>query len=109
MTHFNPRPPCGGRQTFESIAYEAAEISIHVPRVEDDVVLYLCPKKHFISIHVPRVEDDPCGQGQGAHGDDFNPRPPCGGRLSELVGIYVEVIISIHVPRVEDDRKEILT
>ena len=33
-------------------------ISIHVPRVEDDVVLYLCPKKHFISIHVPRVEDD---------------------------------------------------
>ena len=34
------------------------DISIHVPRVEDDVKRGGAPAKRTISIHVPRVEDD---------------------------------------------------
>ena len=59
-------------------------ISIHVPRVEDDgCALTACSGKG-ISIHVPRVEDDIKSR---RHQDKlcryFNPRPPCGGRLSD--------------------------
>ena len=33
----------------------------------------------------------------------FNPRPPCGGRLTAVPDTAVVLRISIHVPRVEDD------
>ena len=34
--HFNPRPPCGGRQLSCAAEFGEEFISIHVPRVEDD-------------------------------------------------------------------------
>ena len=34
--HFNPRPPCGGRPNEGEDFRKVLEISIHVPRVEDD-------------------------------------------------------------------------
>ena len=101
-------------------------ISIHVPRVEDDeasrvpflifcifqstspvwrttIVSYCTQYVNRISIHVPRVEDDPrlCGRQETLR--NFNPRPPCGGRLCLTPTIWVGFCISIHVPRVEDD------
>ena len=66
---------------------DAENISIHVPRVEDDcgaVDLRLTHPR--ISIHVPRVEDDYLHMTSQALRADFNPRPPCGGRLSTLGG-----------------------
>ena len=33
-------------------------ISIHVPRVEDDILVTISDEGTEISIHVPRVEDD---------------------------------------------------
>ena len=58
--YFNPRPPCGGRRASLTVSGLCSSISIHVPRVEDDV-------------------------GQKVKAGDvvgnFNPRPPCGGRL----------------------------
>ena len=56
--NFNPRPPCGGRQTLTLDGTENWEISIHVLRVEDDR-FRLPPRPHR---------------------QYFNPRPPCGGR-----------------------------
>ena len=78
-----------------------------------------------ISIHVPRVEDD-LKDAKAKYAEIyFNPRPPCGGRLlyEVIQPVKVEfqstspvwrttdrifankhgVSISIHVPRVEDD------
>ena len=100
-------------------------ISIHVPRVEDDLSSSGFSQVTRISIHVPRVEDDifqsltnavtthfnprpPCG---GRHQNRreyivavyFNPRPPCGGRHWAGDGYKEDEDISIHVPRVEDD------
>ena len=127
VVNFNPRPPCGGRlEHGVDIVYRRL-ISIHVPRVEDDIKI-LSPSA--VSMH-------------------FNPRPPCGGRpfrgLTTLLStekfqstspvwrttrqnkrkIYAKITfqstspvwrttasfdrrlsifsISIHVPRVEDD------
>ena len=36
VTHFNPRPPCGGRLEYDDDEIYNLAISIHVPHVEDD-------------------------------------------------------------------------
>ena len=82
-------------------------ISIHVPRVEDDSESARQPRNTIafqstspvwrttdgyeiafesspISIHVPRVEDDTTRSTSSANITNFNPRPPCGGRLRKL-------------------------
>ena len=57
-------------------------ISIHVPRVGDDEKrLEIRRKAHEISIHVPRVGDDIWNVGNAAGLYNFNPRPSRGGRL----------------------------
>ena len=100
-------------------------ISIHVPRVEDDYIYVQKSILKLISIHVPRVEDDEKYAEERLAELNFNPRPPCGGRLvAELAdcmkakfqstspvwrttnqrrGVVGVTCISIHVPRVEDD------
>ena len=100
---FNPRPPCGGRLGGVTVWQSEIDISIHVPRVEDDFLIRSTVKPKRISIHVPRVEDDAIDKailyGTGTFQStspvwrtttetlgttvkvlDFNPRPPCGGR-----------------------------
>ena len=79
-SNFNPRPPCGGRQPFETasgsgIRFQSTSsvwrtttsaadhritytISIHVLRVEDDGGGGVLHQVRHISIHVLRVEDD---------------------------------------------------
>ena len=102
-------------------------ISIHVLRVEDDRVTSDRHTTLAISIHVLRVEDDtggtirttwplqnfnprpPCGgrrrpNCRPSRKKHFNPRPPCGGRLPYSELITGKEVISIHVLRVEDDK-----
>ena len=57
-----------------------------------------------ISIPVLRVEDDRAVSMSGLAMMNFNPRPPCGGRLTVLKTLRAAGVISIHVLRVEDDR-----
>ena len=105
--NFNPRPPCGGRRKpmpgrredkiFQSTApvwgptalslsnAESAAISIHGPRVGADLPLLL----------------------RATGGQDFNPRPPCGGRLASGGPVPVKIGISIHGPRVGADRSRV--
>ena len=81
-----------------------ANISIHVLRVEDD--LMLSPPSAGGADFNPRP---PCGgrphplQKREAHTLYFNPRPPCGGRPRECNRWLHRPGISIHVLRVEDD------
>ena len=81
------------------------DISIHVPRVGDDVGIPVSCVEHHdfyprppcggrqygeppgrerrcISIHVPRVGDDITSPDIASRHANFYPRPPCGGRLS---------------------------
>ena len=109
-THFYPRPPCGGRRCTKPVYHYNVHISIHVPRVGDDVdaVCFGVTASAFlstspvwgttagpgsfmspdakISIHVPRVGDDTDADGQQWICDDFYPRPPCGGRPFKVQG-----------------------
>ena len=78
-------------------------ISIHVLRVEDDLMRIFSELSTDISIHVLRVEDDRRVQTYAALQLDFNPRPPCGGRPFCWTLSTVSKRISIHVLRVEDD------
>ena len=80
--HFNPRPPCGGRQHATLYKKFSRTISIHVLRVEDD--LTPLQKREAPTLYFnPRP---PCGgrlacsSGNVNLRQNFNPRPPCGGR-----------------------------
>ena len=57
-------------------------ISIHVPvwRTTDNALVIVLGRS--ISIHVPRVEDDNALANIIRKTQNFNPRPPCGGRHS---------------------------
>ena len=60
--------------------YEAMDISIHIPRVGDDVSTVKIPIASIsISIHIPRVGDDIPADRLEFWGEYFNPHPPCGG------------------------------
>ena len=93
------------RTTTQADTYQIRQnISIHVPRVEDDGVTMFgvitsCdfnPRPPCGGRQVPGKENTvPKG--------DFNPRPPCGGRRLAWRSFLKIHGISIHVPRVEDD------
>ena len=61
-------------------------ISIHALRGEGDVVSFLLCSLCFISIHALRGEgDDDTVAREVIEGKYFNPRPPWGGRLNQLI------------------------
>ena len=81
MFYFNPRPPCGGRPGFLQINALVRGISIHVLRVEDDVILLLRMLQQLIFQSTSSVwrTTSPSGRNLCVV-CYFNPRPPCGGR-----------------------------
>ena len=122
---FNPRPPCGGRHSCTAKTQTEKKFQSTSPVWRTTPVVFIVGRLEFISIHVPRVEDDLREYGEEAVATDFNPRPPCGGRriitahspsfpkfqstspVWRTTGVPFMLIarsfISIHVPRVEDD------
>ena len=78
--HFNPRPPCGGRPAAPPGDQRIRVISIHGPRVGADIPLKHVSGRCLISIHGPRVGADQVFSRLELNVDNFNPRPPCGGR-----------------------------
>ena len=78
-------------------------ISIHVPRMRDDLrESEKCYSTH-ISIHVPRMRDDFLIRGEDMATKDFNPRPSHEGRQHRHSTLKLSAHISIHVPRMRDD------
>ena len=82
MIYFNPRSPCGERLATTENAYGGYYISIHAPRVGSDAILGHGAEQTIISIHAPRVGSDPCTGAGTRTVRYFNPRSPCGERLS---------------------------
>ena len=123
--HFNPRPPCGGRprkrnhlpirKRFQSTSpvwrttiWRFGKNRMHKfqstsPVWRTTIIFMKLEPITVISIHVPRVEDDADLWVSPSSKRNFNPRPPCGGRLSRSHSLNPRTSISIHVPRVEDD------
>ena len=56
-----------------------------------------------ISIHAPRVGSDALLWGHQNSHDNFNPRSPCGERLTVGITVSGTTAISIHAPRVGSD------
>ncbi len=124
---FNPRAPCGARQSVSSVAKPPPRISIHAPRAGRDI--YLVPQVgvlFVISIHAPRAGRDdanqtkwrdnvadfnpraPCGARRWPSPaptltENFNPRAPCGARPGGQTGLWQQRAISIHAPRAGRD------
>ena len=98
--HFNPRPPRGGRRNGQSHEAGIMTISIHAPREGGDRTdgWTLATGRIFQSTPPARGATNYCPN-CGAKMDDFNPRPPRGGRpeIRFLRGRLK--FISIHAPR----------
>ena len=103
IRHFNPRPPCGGRQTKESI--NCADVQFQSTSPVWRTTENSFRRESLLRYFNPRP---PCGGRRSAvvvtfDDNDFNPCPPCGGRPLSLLLWQMHLRISIHVPRVEDD------
>ena len=99
-TDFNPRPPRGGRRGLSATNIRYTAISIHAPREGGDFQYFKrsCVKTD-ISIHAPRVGGDGGINYPPPYKEDFNPRPPRGGRRFVRIVSLSLPIISIHAPR----------
>ncbi len=125
VCYFNPRPPCGGRHgrhAFVALRLQfqstppvwgatpdhpspraGRSISIHAPRVGGDRVMYGRGLGRAIFQSTPPVWGATRRTAFSQAFANFNPRPPCGGRLVELVQGRSIRTISIHAPRVGGD------
>ena len=79
--HFNPRPPRGGRQLSTNFPSYQFLISIHALREEGDLTMMpaMTRPPKFQSTPSARRATRPVSYDRCAL-DDFNPRPPRGGR-----------------------------
>ena len=81
-------------------------ISIHSLRVEGDRLDDRRQIFGYISIHSLRVEGDYLSWAWAWAEINFNPLPPCGGRLIDFTTFKVLYGISIHSLRVEGDSSQ---
>ena len=79
-TDFNPRPPRGGRRGLSATNIRYTAISIHAPREGGDFYMAALLTSLGISIHAPREGGDGGINYPPPYKEDFNPRPPRGGR-----------------------------
>ena len=81
LQNFNPRPPCGGRQdsNLQPLDLQSFQSTPSVWRA----TFWFMPMTYVepISIHALRVEGDLNLSRFIVRYRNFNPRPPCGGRL----------------------------
>ena len=84
IINFNPRPPCGGRLLVRFLLRGSHGFQSTSPVWRTTLNSAAVDKKAEISIHVPRVEDDRTTSLLTGSGTNFNPRPPCGGRRSGI-------------------------
>ena len=78
---FNPRPPCGGRPCAPGLFQKFENISIHGPRVGADArrTCSMCGYPQFQST-APVWGPTTALKASQERVENFNPRPPCGGR-----------------------------
>ena len=76
---FNPRSPCGERQSPQTLPCRC-RISIHAPHAGSDHIQGTSGHVGQISIHAPHAGSDHLHGLIASHIFDFNPRSPCGER-----------------------------
>ena len=79
--------------------HDRIKISIHAPRAGCDSTRRGFPAFAQISIHAPRAGCDEKHMQSIARCANFNPRTPCGVRLTPQTALAYMLDISIHVPR----------
>ena len=84
QTHFNPRPPCGGRRMIWAWSAKPSIFQSTAPVWGPTMPYITYSFATAISIHGPRVGADLIGRLSQALNGHFNPRPPCGGRQRHL-------------------------
>ena len=86
ITNFNPRTPCGVRQYFLVCFHPKRGISIHAPHAGCDVLHLIADlmELQFQSTHPMRGATFE-SRGGGSRCMNFNPRTPCGVRLTQQV------------------------
>ena len=102
--YFNPRSPCGERRQPSQAALHRLPFQSTLP-VWGATRGAECPESQTpISIHAPRVGSDGCSNSSTSFWYCyFNPRSPCGERLSRHIRFCPSIPISIHAPRVGSD------
>ena len=96
-----------GDRTLSPATPSKETISIHALRGEGDAQGHLWAGCHIcISIHALRGEGDARRALCGNRDKNFNPRPPWGGRQSDLGELPGDIIISIHALRGEGDSRK---
>ena len=103
--YFYPRPPRGGRQQAQLLYTLIVAFLSTSPAWGTTVPRCICRSGAGISIHVPRVGDDLAAREHAGQNQHFYPRPPRGGRLPRMRKRAPRMQISIHVPRVGDDAR----
>ena len=130
LTNFNPRSPCGERQSKNIREKIPISISIHAPRAGSDRIEANAPKipvifqstlpvrgattcfhgsvyaTDIISIHAPRAGSDNSYFFSPPAVYHFNPRSPCGERRRAPASRHRAKDISIHAPRAGSDQAE---
>ncbi len=125
----NPRSPCGERQAQCSQMLSTYRFQSTLPVRGTTAIRFDGGRWILISIHVPRAGNDRPNLGRltssakfqstfpvrGTTEDaghlaaivaDFNPRSPCGERLTGITIPSSFILISIHVPRAGNDNVE---
>ena len=80
-------------------------ISIHIPRVGDDLNVYPLCGSRTISIHIPRVGDDVNLYTYVYPDELFQSTSPVWGMTGKSDAYPFDEVISIHIPRVGDDMR----
>ena len=82
---FQPTPPVWGATCGSGVSLGPLLISTHAPRVGGDCIPYAAPNSLSKFQPTPPVWGaTPASSDTAGHWTYFNPRPPCGGRLSSL-------------------------
>ena len=102
-TYFNPRPPRGGRPgtSMPRSSCIRFQSTFSMQRVTVQMLLLLL--MFGISTHIFREENNAGKWRTEEHRENFNPRPPRGGRQVSAGGIRPSSFISIHALREEGD------
>ena len=103
--NFNPRSPCGERHAVKMACCAVADISIHAPRVgsDSDRDSASCSTRRFQST-LPVWGATWRSSTNSPTPSNFNPRSPCGERHEFLDVDEAAGDISIHAPRVGSDQ-----
>ena len=98
--YFNPRPPRGGR--LLPWAWCTCTSAFQSTPPARGATLFVTVHNHLhqvISIHAPREGGDKQHTQEQHTSNNFNPRPPRGGRPAHIRDLATQRDISIHAPR----------